>query len=270
MTENTRPEFDEIVEELTRCGQNRTWSIIVTIFGDLAQNPLDEISGPLLSSLTSKIGIKPQAMRVALHRLRRDGWIVTEKLGRTSKHRLSKFGLEQSAIASPRIYSRESEVPTQWHILITDPLAPKTNHTLGKRGYLSVRNGVYIGEGKAPTIPTNDLVLEGNLSSIPDWLKTAVADPETIQEYTQLVENITFVNDILVRGYIPSQIEVAIIRTLIVHNWRRIVLRQSDLSVEFLKIDPAAQCRKLVWEMLKRLEKPSISSLDFTELKLAD
>lgn len=267
MTETTQPEFDEIVEELTRCTDSRTWSIIVTIFGDLAQNPMDEISGPLLSSLTSKIGIKPQAMRVALHRLRRDGWIITEKLGRTSKHRLSNFGLEQSAVASPRIYARELKQPESWHLLVTNPEAQKTSFDFLSHGYLSVRNGVYIGKGSAPKSSTEHLIIEGKLSTIPDWLKKSVADTETAQAYDQLIQKIFAVDNILEGGFIPSPMETAIIRTLIVHNWRRIVLRQSDLSVELLQMRPSAQCRELVWKMLNRLDRPSISTLNLVFLK---
>ena len=136
MTDTSRQNFEGIVQELTGCGKSRTWSILVTIFGDLAQNPEDEISGPLLSSLTQLIGIKPQAMRVALHRLRRDGWIVTEKFGRTSKHRLSEFGLNQSVIASPRIYARAIVMPDKWHVLLANPALRIDEKTLVTRGYL--------------------------------------------------------------------------------------------------------------------------------------
>ena len=266
MTDNTRPKFDEIVEKLTRCSDSRTWSIIVTIFGDLAQNPMDEISGPLLSSLTGKIGIKPQAMRVALHRLRRDGWIITEKLGRTSKHRLSNFGLEQSAVASPRIYARELKQPESWHLLVTNPEAQKTSFDFVSQGYLSVRNGVFIGTGSAPDNSTEHLTIEGELSSIPDWLIKSVADAETVQAYDQLIQKLNSVNDILEGGFIPSPLETAIIRTLIVHNWRRIVLRKSDLSVELLQMQPAAQCREMVWKMLNHLDRPSINTLNLAFL----
>ena len=108
---------------------------------------------------------------------------------------------------------------------------------------------------------------QGKFSSIPDLLRTLIADPETLQEYTRLVQNLTVVNGILERGYNPSDLETAVIRTLIMHNWRRIVWRQSDLSVELLKIEAATQCRKLVWETLNRLERPSIYALDTARVK---
>ena len=261
MTSNSRNAFEEIVNELTRCGDSRTWSIIVTIFGDLAQNPADEISGPLLLMLTQSIGIKPQAMRVALHRLRRDGWLVTEKSGRTSKHRLSEYGLDQSASASPRIYARTLSMPDTWHMLVASPETQNAQKELESRGYRRVLPSVYIGMGSAPDDTPEYLTLEGRLSAIPEWLQTSIANKATIGEYSQLAQNLGIVKGFLENGCTPTPIETAVIRTLIVHNWRKIVLRQPDLSVEFLSKHPTTECRALVWELLESLEHPSIEEL---------
>lgn len=262
MTDTSQQKFEGIVQELTGCGNNRTWSILVTIFGDLAQNPEEDISGALLSSLTQLIGIKPQAMRVALHRLRRDGWIVTEKSGRTSKHRLSEFGLNQSTIASPRIYAQTVETPDTWHVLLTNPEVQVDHKDLLTRGYRSVLSGVYIGGGKGPEDATDFLVIDGNLTSIPEWLQSSIADVATVDEYSRLNQSLGVVKSELENGYSPTPIETAVIRALIVHNWRRIVLRQPDLSLELLPQNPSTQCRAAVWELLDRLERPTIEALE--------
>ena len=262
MTDTSQHNFENIVQELTGCGNSRTWSILVTIFGDLAQNPEDEISGVLLSSLTQKIEIKPQAMRVALHRLRRDGWIVTEKYGRTSKHHLSEFGLNQSAIASPRIYARTVDVPDTWHILLTNPETQNEAKHLLTNGYRSILSGVFIGKGKGPVDTTGSLVITGDLSAIPKWLQSSIADKSTVEEFSILEQILDTVKNTLDKGYTPTPIETAVIRTLIVHNWRRIVLRQPDLSLELLPNNPAVQCRASVWQLLERLPRPSIEALE--------
>mgnify|MGYP002527934395 FL=1 len=261
MTENTPKDFEKIVELLTRGSDSSTWSIIVTIFGDLAQNPKDEISGSLLSSLTRAIGIKPQAMRVALHRLRRDGWILTTKNGRTSTHRLSDFGRDQSSIARKRIYARTIVNPEKWHMVVANPQTQKTNIELVSNGYYAITPGIFIGEGIAPEATEEFMVIEGVLSNIPNWLKTTIADPGTIQEYSRLLKILDGVRNSLDRGIRLSSLENVIIRILIVHNWRRIVLRQSDLSLEFLQIHSAIQCRIFVWELLNRLSRPALKTL---------
>jgi phenylacetic acid degradation operon negative regulatory protein len=264
MTDTSRHNFENIVQELTRCGNSRTWSILVTIFGDLAQNPEDEISGPLLSSLTKMIGIKPQAMRVALHRLRRDGWIITEKFGRTSKHRLSEFGLNQSVVASPRIYARTVDIPDTWHMLLTNPEAQNGDKGLLSQGYRCILPSVFIGKGEGPEDSTDFLVIAGDLSAIPKWLQSSIADMTTVEEFSILEQSLNTVKNTLDKGYMPTPIETAVIRTLIVHNWRRIVLRQPDLSLELLPENPSAQCRASVWELLERLPRPSIAALETT------
>ena len=38
----------------------RVWSFIVSIFGDLARNPDDELSAHLINKMTTLIGIKPE------------------------------------------------------------------------------------------------------------------------------------------------------------------------------------------------------------------
>ncbi len=262
MADTSRHSFENIVQELTGCGNSRTWSILVTIFGDLAQNPEDEISGPLLSSLTQLIGIKPQAMRVALHRLRRDGWIVTEKSGRTSKHRLSEFGLNQSVIASPHIYAPTVKMPDSWHVLIANPEAQVDDKTLVMQGYRRILSGVYVGGGAGPQDAADFLIIEGNLSSIPEWLQASIADAATVDDHSRLKQSLSVVERALENGYAPTIIETAVIRTLIVHDWRRIVLRQPDLSLELVPQSPSVQCRAKVWKLLERLERPTLEALE--------
>ncbi len=247
---------------MTGCGKSRTWSILVTIFGDLAQNPEDEISGPLLSSLTQLIGIKPQAMRVALHRLRRDGWIVTEKSGRTSRHRLSEFGLNQSIIASPRIYARTIDMPDKWHVLLANPTVRINEKNLVTRGYLGVLPNVYIAKGPKPADVSEFLVLEGYLSEFPEWLRSSLADAATVEEYSRFEHSLDAVKRTMENGYSPGPLETAVMRALIVHNWRRIVLRQPDLSLELLPQNPSARCRENVWGLLEQLKRPTLETLE--------
>jgi phenylacetic acid degradation operon negative regulatory protein len=80
---------------------------LVSVFGELAQDQGSRISGSLLRHITEQIGIKPEAMRVASHRLSKDGWIDSERHGRTSAYYLTKWGRAQSASASPRIYAAD-------------------------------------------------------------------------------------------------------------------------------------------------------------------
>ena len=114
----TKP-LSDAASALTALGSQRVWSLLVTVFGDLAQNEGDVIDGPVLSLLMADIGIKPEATRVALHRLRNDEWIVSTKQGRTSQHSLTARGRRESAAANPRIYNLPQQSPEPILALIT-------------------------------------------------------------------------------------------------------------------------------------------------------
>jgi len=73
--------FKKSRDALNRIGDRRVWSIIVTISGDLAQEPNERISGSLVSRLTNLLDIKPEAARVALHRWRKRVGLSVKNLG---------------------------------------------------------------------------------------------------------------------------------------------------------------------------------------------
>ena len=70
---------ETLIEDLSALEPIKTWSLIVTLFGDLNGQP---VTGKQLGAILGRVGIKTEAMRVALHRLRKEGWIVSTKIGR--------------------------------------------------------------------------------------------------------------------------------------------------------------------------------------------
>ena len=53
----TKP-LSDAVEALATLNNQRVWSLLVTVFGDLAQNDGDVIEGPVLSALMLDMGIR--------------------------------------------------------------------------------------------------------------------------------------------------------------------------------------------------------------------
>ena len=78
-------DFDQMVKNVLGDAPPRVWSLLVTIFGDLALAKDARLSGASVNALTAAIGIKPEATRVASHRLRKEGWIESHRTGRQSK-----------------------------------------------------------------------------------------------------------------------------------------------------------------------------------------
>jgi phenylacetic acid degradation operon negative regulatory protein len=257
--ENLSPTFQIALDILRHNGDFRVWSVIVTLFGDLAQERDDRISGTLLSQLTARMGIRPEAMRVALHRLRKDGWIISERTGRTSTYRLSDKGFDEGLAARGRIYASHVEMPKNWSLAIAPPLASVERLTLDQEmltiGALVAASGIYL----MPDVPTSKgfLCVSGDLKQLPDWVYKITAPRDLTTGYHVLSDIFDQLTNRFDESPPSDDLDIAALRVLIVHNWRRLVLRHAPLPAEFYPEGwIGLKCRQQVIALLKRLDRP--------------
>lgn len=244
----TSDPYIEMRTGLLALGGQRVWSLMVTLFGDLAQAEGRMIDGPLLSAIMDEIDVRPEAVRVALHRLRKDGWIVSHKHGRTRRHSLTPTSRRETLAASARIYAPPGAQPEPWRLALLPEGPPET-----PRGWTALLPRVCLGAaGAAP--PAGALVLEG--TAPPDWLRHEIAAQMLEEEYAALLPLLRSAADALPAGAL-SPLRTAVLRCLIVHNWRRIVLRHPALPPALLPDDWAGHaCHVLVAELLARFPVP--------------
>ncbi len=260
------PEMQQAISALCQVGDLRVWSVIVTLFGDLAQGRADQISGTILSRLCANMGIKPQAMRVALHRLRKDGWIISEKSGRTSLYSLSETGFGETLAARPRIYARKATLPKHWHLAVAQPMRQinraESEQRLTAKGYVTLAPGTYLGAGSGKDAPLDCLILKGEIGNIPDWLRAANAPVGLTGQYAKLDSTLGLVAEIHAQAGPLNAVEVATLRVLIVHNWRRLLLRHPDLPAMFYPGDwRGGACRERVSALLDQMPRPTLANL---------
>ncbi|MGB6228942.1 MAG: hypothetical protein WBF53_02295, partial [Litorimonas sp.] len=94
------------------------WSLIVTILGDASHSGSEHVGGGDLNGLLSRLDVRPQAIRTALHRLRADGWIETRRVGRNAFHGLTISAQAETRRAAPRIYDlAEPPTPALWTVV---------------------------------------------------------------------------------------------------------------------------------------------------------
>ncbi len=253
--------FETTRQALSSGDDLRVWSVLVTIFGDLADRPGDRISGSGLSNLTALLSIRPEAVRVALHRLRKDGWIDSEKEGRFSWYFLTETGLRESAIARKRIYACAVKPPEHYRLLAaqatSQSLRSETQRALLAEGYVTLVPGMYLGTETATQPPEDHLVFEGQITAIPDWLKAELAPEALSLGYQALEKALNSLRTTLGENPNLPVLKTAALRTLIVHSWRRLLLRHADLPDAFYPDTwrgPA--CRRLVNILLEQLERP--------------
>lgn len=259
---------DAAIHALTEGADVRTWSLIVTIFGDLARDPRAEIPGPVLSALTARIGVKPEAVRVALHRLRKDGWIAARREGRLSHYGLTASGREESERATRRIYATAPPDPGRWHVAVAGPLdAPARlalDGTLTAAGYIGLAPGAWLGPGPTPAAQDPDLFyLEGTPRSLPDWLREALMPAALATAYHAFAASLDRAETALDRAPTDlAPLDRAAIRVLLVHRWRRLVLRHPALPDGFFPADwPGPRVRARLHGRLDRLGQPAVAEL---------
>ncbi|WP_299045002.1 PaaX family transcriptional regulator C-terminal domain-containing protein [uncultured Tateyamaria sp.] len=226
----------------------RVWSLLVTVFGDLA--PDRPLKGPTLSAIMAEIGIKPEASRVALHRLRSDGWIVSEKQGRTSLHALTHKGQSDSDAARRRIYG-DIHARDAVLFLTTTPV------DLDSTRFAQIAPRVFMAAQDAPA-PQNAIRLIPD--SLPTWLGAQIETDQMRDAYKSLHAVLTDITEELADDL--TALETAALRVLIVHGWRRLTLKHPDLpraahSAEWRGHD----CRMLVAGLLARYPRPDLDTI---------
>ncbi|MEX0305593.1 MAG: PaaX family transcriptional regulator C-terminal domain-containing protein [Leisingera sp.] len=262
MNEQHNPWFDATVQQLNDPQNQRVWSVIVSLFGDLAQEKGAQISGGALTRIITPMGIKPEAIRVALHRLRKDGWIESARAGRASVHYLTEYGRKQSAAVTPRIYERRAAPPGDWHLLIAEGSASQTSleEVLLLPNYVAVNRTTALGHGPVPGIFDDLMAARVNTVNVPGWLKSRVFPDQLRDACAALQQDLERI-PAPPPGLTPAQ--CGTLRTLIVHRWRRVVLRHPDLPPVFHPEDWAGEsCRTQVFQLLDQLPLPDLSDLD--------
>lgn len=246
--------FTQILDRAQACGPLKAWSVIVTVMGDFLPAPEDRISGRVLAQLLEPLGISNQTVRVAIHRLKRDGWVSSAKDGRQSSYGLTASGFQMSRAAEGLIYGVGLAEPDIWVALAPPTLTAQEFADLAPDGasLLAPRYAIS-AEGRLDW-PEGCLLSQFDPldTPIPDWLRDQLADEALCDTYTALVRLAE--DAAALKG---SALERAVLRALVVHHWRRLRLRHGRLAHVVLGPDwPGARAERAVTAALDTLPRP--------------
>jgi len=230
MTEQPAP-LAQLIEHLHAQGRLRVWSVIVTILGELAEPEGGEISMSALLELCAALEIEPQAVRTAMSRLSKDGLVSGRRLGRQAFYRFSSAGLEQYHRAARRIYAAPRDV-AQWCYGLIGPdadLAQLQKDSVadpplifGAR--LVCWPSAAMHEGLTPWLQRL-VVFDSAPSVFPDWVCSQVF-PALSAESCGLILRVCDALD----GPIMTAPQARLTLLLLVHYWRRLVLRYPTIE----------------------------------------
>lgn len=236
------------IDTLVGLEKIKVWSLIASLFGDLDKSGLQSLSGKQLNSLLGHIGIKPEATRVALHRLKNENWIDTSRVGRETHYRMSKNAALETVAVYDEVYSTLIKYPDGWHLQLSlendnQPLAP----------HIPVFRNVSLVPITSENSKPENLVVEFNRSHIPDWFEEKIVNSKVqliARELTKVVSNI----DNTMSQY--SKLDQTALRLLTLHHWRKMALRDTIwCHIWLFENGSLSKCQNTVPHFLNSLPK---------------
>ncbi len=239
---------DAFFNQLLTFDDLKVWSVLVTIFGDIASQEDQFIAGTYISPIMAKLGIKPEAQRVALHRLRNDGWLEARKVGRVSHYSFSEFGRAETHAVHELVFEPQIARSRKATFVMLngddEKIPPAEWIKISDANFLSDQN-----IASSETIFATEVAID----SVPDWLWAKAVSQETNKKYEALLSLLKTYETLL--DAIPEHDHMTV-RTLILHWWRRIVLSHSGASAYLMPESWIGhKCRKLVHQWLTALPR---------------
>lgn len=270
--------LDALIERLNgqhrRLGDRlRVWSVAMTIFGDAVVPRGGVLRMGALSQITGRMGIENNALRTAMSRLAIDGWVERERSGRSSYYRLTQSGLKQTLAASRRIYSPSGATWVgEWQAAVAAgdaPLSPDERARLAALGFHRTGDGLHVRPwSERAEQPDADLPVELFRMRSHSWTgDRLLATPgggldQLYEDVWRLFSPFADVVD----GRRLDPLDAITARTLLIHVWRRIVLKDVHVPDEMRLADwPGHDARQLVALLYRELLPASEAWLDRCE-----
>ncbi len=229
-------------------------SVLVTIIGDTLVPIGSSIWVSQMLRLSECFGFTDRLVRTSMNRLVAEDWLYTERVGRQSRYHMTELAFAESAQASQRIYGVEDpDWSGDWVLLFLPTTLPapefsRIREHFSWNGFVPVSSRVLAAPGVKPESARE-------LMQLVDQNVRPVIATATFTELAELVEDGFFIaesdSDDLAAAYLgfvdrygpvhssvvakPKGIEPIDafgLRTMLVHDLRRIRLRWPELPVQ--------------------------------------
>lgn len=249
---------------------SRTWSIIITIYGDAIVPRGGSVWLGTLLSFFGAMDVSEGVVRTAMSRLASDGWLERSKSGRNSFYRLAEKGRTTFAHATQHIYfPRPPDWDGRLELVVTAGSADReaVRAALQSAGFGSPAPGLWVGPPgeEIPTAAASELKLKAGGDTAELAVLAARSWPlDAIGEaYRRFVTAFAPMRAALAEGAVPSDLGALVARVLLIHEYRRVVLRDPLLPPAILPERwPGDEARRLCGELYRALLVSSERWLD--------
>lgn len=245
--------FQQVVDDLHGAGRLRVWSIIITVFGDLMPAGRDDLPASVLQSILDRLRIDGGAVRTAISRLAKDGWITRERSGRNISYRLIEAARPTFDVATRMIYAAARPEPAGASKVV---ILAERSEALNIAGMMALRRGVYLWSGLGTPPVDGALVLDLGDATLPDWVVAQFADQDLASAHLDLERRFAPLHQALQRDLLDP-VDSAAARTALIHAWRRLALRHPQVPSSMLPEDwPEPDTRQFVRQVYQQLARP--------------
>jgi phenylacetic acid degradation operon negative regulatory protein len=257
--------LDRLIVRLRERGRPRVWSLVITVFGDAIVPRGGRVSLVALQDVMGRLRIEAGALRTAMSRLAADHWVMRERAGRNSFYRLAEEGRHAFDLATRRIYAAGPPAwDGAWTVAIAPPDVPdELRGNMEEAGFLCVESGVYLRPRTRDVSDPSDslagmLVIHGSSSEHPEAMRMLWPSGEVAAAYRSFIDAHRPLLEALKRDGALRPLDAMAARTILLHNWRRIALRDPGLPLSLLPKDwPGEAARSLARDIYGRLSGPS-------------
>lgn len=249
---------------------SRTGSLIITFYGDAVVPRGGSIWLGTLLRFLEMVGTDGGVVRTSVSRLAADGWLERDKVGRNSFYRLAKPGRERFEAAVEHVYnSRPVAWEGQFQLLLIGSGADRdaSRAELAEAGFGSPIAGTWIAPfgTKTPAMLGNTIRLDVSASGDMARRLVEVSWPlhRTAELYQEFIEAFAPLEAWIVGAGDIDPAEAILARVLMIHHYRRVLLRD-PLLPEALLPDawPASVARHLCGRIYRALIPMSEKWLD--------
>jgi phenylacetic acid degradation operon negative regulatory protein len=254
--------LDAILARL-RDRPSRTGSLIITLYGDAVAPRGGALWLGSLLALFRAMGVADGVVRTAVSRLAADDWLDRNRVGRNSFYRLTARAAGMTEEATPRIYGT---LDRQWggrlRLALLDPGPEREGlrTMLTEAGYGAALPGLMVAPDSAAA-PEGDgvtmLLAEARGEEGRRLARRAWPLDDLAQRYAAFL-------DMFQPGEIPTDpLEALLARMVLIHEWRRVVLRDPRLPAALLPPDwPGHAARPRTASLYEALHAASERWLD--------
>lgn len=230
----------------------RAGSLIITVFGDTLLPRGGKILLADLIALLEAFSLNDGQVRTALSRLVAEGWLEGKRLGRRSLYRVTRTGRHRFEEATRRIYFGPSRRwRDDWYVALLPPGGGRDElkKDLGWLGFGTLAPGVMLHPSPDAAslasvihdrpLSERPLMISGKSHPAASSLLNSIVErcwdfAELSLAYQRFLATFTTLDAALSRGLRPSPRDALLARILLIHDYRRIVLRDPMLPAPLL------------------------------------